>query len=225
MRVNPYRVPLTGAYNHLVFRLEGKEVSIRKQMCLAYLRWRYTAKHCDKEAMVELAKQFRKEEGRVGRLHRTVLEKRIRKYFREVKKHQGLGASRAAAREYAKGQRDRGEGIHSPEELERKKERWAIVRRRQTETNNEPCAKVWVVTDPEGNEFRVKGLKRWQRDNGFGDTGNLIATATRPWDVPTYRGYRVRHYDETKDSHVPWNEGYKPKDWNDPDRDDLKEEG
>ena len=215
MKANPYRVPLTGAYNHLVMRLEGKDVSIRKQMCLAYLRWRYTSKFADKEKMVELAKKFRKEEGRVGRIHRTVIEKRIRKYFREVKKHQGLAASREAAREYAKGQRDRGEGIHTPEELELKKQRWKEVRRKQTATNNEPRAKVWVVTDPEGNEFRVKGLRRWQKDNGFGETGDLVATATRPWYKPTVKGYKVRHYDPTKDSHVPWDENYKPKDWND----------
>jgi len=39
------------------------------------------------------------------------------------------------------------------------------------------------------------------------------------------KGYRARHYDATKDSHVPWDERYKPKDWNDPERDDLTEEG
>ena len=93
-KANPYRKPLTGAYKHLLMRLEGANLSIRKQMCLAYLKWRYTQKHEDKAAMVALAKEFRKREGRQGKLHRTIIEKRIRKFFREVKKMDGLEVSR-----------------------------------------------------------------------------------------------------------------------------------
>lgn len=162
--------------------------------------------------MVDLAKEFRKVEGRVG-AHRTIIEKRVRRYFKEVKKHRGLEVSREAAREYAKGQRDRGEGIHTPEELELKKERWKEVRRKQSATRNEPASKVWVVTDPEGNEFRIKSLTGWSNENGF-NYSSMHATANRPWEKPHYKGYKARHYIEELDAHVPWDERYKPKDWN-----------
>lgn len=206
------RVPLTGCYNLLVRRFEGKELSVRKKLCLVYLAWRVHKKREFQYALVDLAKEFRKLPGRRGS-NRTPVEREARKHFRAVKKHRGLEVSREAAKECAKGQRDRAEGIHSPEELELKKLRWKEVRRKQSATRNEPNAKVWVVTDPEGNEFRVKSLKRWQRENGFGDTGSLVATATRPWEVPHRKGYKVRHYDEVVDGDVPWCPGYEPLDW------------
>jgi hypothetical protein len=181
-------------------------------MCLSYLKWRYTKKFEDKKQMVELAKEFRKQEGRQGKLHRTIIEKRIRKFFREVKKMNGLEASRVAAKDYAKGQRDRGEGIHSPEELELKKQRWKEVRAKQSASGNEPNAMVWVVTDPDGKEFLVKSLSRFCRDMGFNNKG-LHATANRPWEKETYEGYKARHYDPLLDVGIPWNEKYKPKNW------------
>lgn len=213
-RVPGMRQPLAGTYNLLRMRLKPVEtLSLRKRLCLAFLAWKLHGKRKDQEDLVDLAKEFRKLPGRRGSA-RTPVEREARKHFRAVKKHRGLEVSREAAREYAKGQRDRGEGIHTPEELELKKERWREVRRKQSETRNEPNAKVWVVTDPEGNEFRVKSLGRWQRENGFGETGNLVATATRPWEKPTFKGYKARHYDEAVDGDVPWAEGYEPKDWN-----------
>lgn len=207
-------VPLAGCLNLLQKRLGSVEtLSLRKRLCLAYLAWRLYGKRHDQEALVDLAKEFRKLPGRRGS-NRTPVEKEARKHFRAVKKHRGLAVSREAARECALGQRDRGEGIHTPEELELKKLRWKEVRRKQSETRNEPNARIWVITDPQGNEFRVKSLMRWQRENGFSATGNLVATATRPWEKPTYRGYKARHYDEAVDGDVPWAEGYEPLDWN-----------
>jgi hypothetical protein len=207
------RQPLAGTYNLLRMRLKPVEtLSLRKRLCLAYLAWRLHGKRKDQEDLVDLAKDFRKLPGRRG-TNRTLVEREARKHFRAVKKHRGLEVSREAARECARGQRDRGEGIHSPEELELKKERWKEVRRRQSETRNEPNAKVWVVTDPEGNEFRVKSLGRWQKENGFGETGNLVATATRPWEKRTHKGHKARHFDEAVDGDVPWLPGYEPLDW------------
>ena len=206
--------PLAGTYNLLRERLKPVEtLSLRKRLCLVYLAWILYKKREDQYALVDLAKEFRKLPGRRGS-GRTPVEKEARKHFRAVRKHRNLEVSRQAARVCALGQRDRGEGIHSPEELELKKQRWKEVRRKQTQTGNEPNARVWVVTDPEGNEFRVKGLKRWQRENGFSATGDLAATATRPWKVPHHRGYKARHYNEDVDGNVPWAEGYAPKAWN-----------
>ncbi len=207
------RVPPAGCYKLLLMRLGPVEgLSLRKRMCLAYLAWKLYGKRHDQETLVDTAKEFRKLPGRRGSV-RTPVEKEARKHFRAVKKHRGLEVSRVAARECAKGQRDRGEGIHTPEELEMKKQRWKEVRRKQTETRNEPYAKVWVVTDPEGNEFRIKGLTDWSRENGLKHS-HMYTTANRPWETPYHRGYKARHYNEELDSHVPWLEGYEPKPWN-----------
>lgn len=206
-------MPLAGCLNLLLKRLGPTEtLSLRKRLCLAYLAWKLYGKRKDQEMLVDTAKEFRKLPGRRGS-SRTPVEKEARKHFRAVKKHRGLAVSREAAKKHAEGQRDRGEGIHSPEELELKKLRWKEVRRKQSETRNEPNAKVWVVTDPEGNEFRVKGLRRWQRENGFSATGNLTATATRPWEKRTYKGYKARHYNEDIDGDVPWCPGFEPLSW------------
>lgn len=206
------RVPPAGCYKLLLQRLgDVDSLSLRKRMCLAFLAWKLYGKRHDQETLVDLAKEFRKLPGRRGSV-RTPVEKEARKHFRAVKKHRGLAVSREAARKCAEGQRDRGEGIHTAEELELKKQRWKEVRRKQSETRNEPNAKLWVVTDPEGNEFRVKGLCRWSKDNGL-TSANMHATANRPWKFPRHKGYKARHYNEELDSHVPWDERYKPKDW------------
>lgn len=188
-----------------------EELPLRKRFCLAYLQWKLSGKYADKEKFVDLAKEFRKELGRRG-AHRTIIEKEARKFFREVRKHRGLEVSRQAAREYAKGQRDRGEGIHTPEEKELKKQRWAEVRKKQSETGNEPHAKVWVITDPNGVEFRIKNLTKWCRKKGFSSSG-MSGTALESWAKKSCFGYRARHYDESRDSHVPWDEEFKPKEW------------
>lgn len=204
--------PLTGTYNLLLKRLAPVETqSLRKRLCLAYLAWRLYKKRENQYALTDLAKEFRKMPGRRGS-SRTLVEKEARKHFRAVQKHRGLEASRQAARECAKGQRDRGEGIHSPEELELKKKRWAEVRKKQSETGNEPHAKVWVITDPNGVEFRIKNLSRWCRKVGI--SGSVMkGNALESWARESCFGYRARHYDESLDSHVPWDEEFKPKEW------------
>ena len=205
-------VPPAGCLKLLLKRLGSVEkLSLRKRMCLAYLAWKLYGKRKDQEDLVDLAKEFRKLPGRRGS-NRTPVEKEARKHFRAVKKHRGLAVSREAARKCAEGQRDRGEGIHTPEELELKKQRWKEVRAKQTATRNEANAKLWVVTDPEGNEFRIKSLTGWSKENGL-SYSPMHATANRPWKFPHYKGYKARHYNEELDSHVPWDERYKPKDW------------
>jgi len=207
------RVPPAGCYKMLLKRLGPVDsLSLRKRMCLAYLAWKLYGNRKDQETLVDTAKEFRKLSGRRGS-SRTPVEREARRHFRAVKKHRNLEASRTAAKLHASGQRDRGEGIHTPEELELKKQRWKEVRRKQTATRNQPRAKVWVVTDPEGNEFRVKSLTGWSNDNGF-TFSRMHATANRPWEVPHYRGYKARHYNEELDAHIPWAEGYEPLPWN-----------
>lgn len=206
------RVPPAGCLKLLQQRLGPVEsLSLRKRMCLAYLAWKLHGKREDQETLVDTAKEFRKLPGRRGS-NRTPVEKEARKHFRAVRKHRNLAISREAARKCAEGQRDRGEGIHSPEELELKKQRWKEVRAKQSATRNEPNAKLWVVTDPEGNEFRVKSLTGWSNDRGFHYSG-MHATATRPWKFPHYKGYKARHYNEELDAHIPWAEGYAPLPW------------
>ena len=205
-------MPPAGCLRLLQKRLGPVEsLSLRKRMCLAYLAWKLYGKRKDQETLVDTAKEFRKLPGRRGS-NRTPVEREARKHFRAVKKHRGLEVSRQAAREYAKGQRDRGEGIHTPEELELKKKRWEEVRAKQTATRNEPNAKVWVITDPEGNEFRIKSLRGWSNEKGWHHS-YMQATASKPWEKPHHKGYKARHYNEELDSHIPWAEGYEPLPW------------
>lgn len=205
-------MPPAGCLKLLQKRLGPVEsLSLRKRMCLAYLAWKLYGKRKDQETLVDTAKEFRKLPGRRGSV-RTPVEKEARKHFRAVKKHRGLEVSRQAAREYAKGQRDRGEGIHTPEELELKKKRWEEVRAKQTATRNEPNAKVWVITDPEGNEFRIKSLRGWSNEKGW-HPSYMQATASKPWKKSHHKGYKARHYNEELDSHIPWAEGYEPLPW------------
>ena len=212
MTANPYRKPIAGSYKLLLRRLPPFDtLSVRKRLCLTFLKWKVWELFEDKEKLVDLAKEFRALPGRRGS-NRTIVEKEARKFFREVKKHRGLEVSRKAAREYAKGQRDRGEGIHSAEELEKKKERWQEVLRKQAASRNHPFAKEWIITDPEGNEFRIKGLGTWARDHGFNNC-DIYKTANRPWKCAAHKGYKARHFDPVNDAHIPWDEDYKPKDW------------
>lgn len=185
-------------------------LSVRKRLCLAYLSFVHTKKFEWKLQLVEFAKEFRALPGRRGS-HRTIVEKEARKFFREIKKHQALEACRIGAKEHGKKQRDREEGIHSPEELERNKLRWKEIYRKQRESGNIPSALDWVIVREDGVEVRIKNLAQWARDMGF-PVNSIKSHAYKENKGRFYRGYTVRHYNEKTDSHIPWDERYKPKD-------------
>jgi len=150
---------------------------------------------------VYLAVEFRKTEGRVGSLKRTKLEKLARKHFGLMRHQLGCVPSHKAAREFAQGQYERGEGIHSPEEQAlrsvRMKENW----KKWKENGTEPRGLEWVITTQDGLEFRIRNMRRWCRENDMHHR-NLHATAIKndKWS----KGHRCRKYDPLLDSHIPW---------------------
>jgi hypothetical protein len=54
----------------------------------------------------------------------------------------------------------------------------------------EALSKPHIVTDPEGNEFRIKNLNKFARDNGL-DQGNLTRVAQGK--LRQTKGYKVRY--------------------------------
>ena len=219
MRAKNGQKPLAGTYKLLLSKLPPLDtLSLRKRLCMAFLKWKLYPEIENAGEFVDLAKEFRKLSGRRG-LSRTVVEKEARKLFRRVRTHRANAPSREAAREYAKGQRDRQEGIHSPEVKATNRERWIAMNKRRNATRNSVVMKEWVITPPDGEEFKVKGLSAWARDNGL-DTPAICATANRPWVKETHKGYKARHADPVADAHIPWKEGYQPLPWDHPLPDD-----
>lgn len=190
---------IASRYFRLKRHLEGQEnVSIRKRFCLAWLKWRLYRTEADKAEMVEIAKEFRVAEGRVGG-HRTLIEKRVRRFFWERSKHKRLSPSREAARAFAQGQFERGEGIHSPEQVALRAERSRASRKKQL-ANGNPAAKDWIITDPEGNVFRIRSLTAWAKKNNM-NLRNLHRSVVYNKKA---QGHTARHYDEDLDAHIPW---------------------
>ena len=136
--------------------------SPRKRFCLAYLEYKVRLDEESKAKYVDAAKEFRKAERKVGRTHRTKLEKLARKHFYAVAKRKRLQNSWKAGAEYAQGQYERGEGIFSPEQIALRAER-----NREIAKKREPLAKKWVVTDPDGNTFVVENMGAFTRKLGI----------------------------------------------------------
>ena len=74
-----------------------KPLSVRKEFCLAYLKWLYTAETKDRDQFVELAKKLRKIEMKVGQ-PRTLLESRALQSFGGREFDASLGGSIAKNR-------------------------------------------------------------------------------------------------------------------------------
>jgi len=176
-------------------------LSIRKRMCIAYLEWKVRRYKQYKMVWVYLAVEFRKIEGRVGSLKRTKLEKLARKHFGLMRHQIGCVPSHEAAREFAQGQYERGEGIHSPEQQALRAERAREARRKMRENGNEPRALDWVITTQDGLQFRIRNMRKWCRDHGVHHRHlHETATGRQRWR----QGYRCRKYDPLLDSHIPW---------------------
>lgn len=176
-------------------------LSIRKRLCIAYLEWKVRRYKQYQMVWVYLAVEFRKTEGRVGSLKRTKLEKLARKHFGLMRHQLGCVPSHEAAREFAQGQYERGEGIHSPEQQALRAERAREARRKMRENGNEPRALDWVITTQDGLQFRIRNMRKWCRDHGLHHR-RLHATAAgmQQWS----KGYRCRKYDPLLDSEIPW---------------------
>ena len=166
--------------------------SPRKRFCLAYLEFKVKLDDESKEKYVDAAKEFRKAERKVGRTHRTKLEKLARKHFYAVAKRKRLKNSWKAGAEYAQGQYERGEGIFSPEQIALRAERNRETWRRYKETGFHPHMKNWVITDPDGNTFVVRSLEGFANQVGIWEE-LLRKTAQNRRNM--HYGYKAAYYD------------------------------
>ena len=195
------RIPIETAYWRMKGRFEDwAQVSLRKRMCLAYLEWKTRKYDSYLWEWVELTAQFRKVESRHG-MHRTKLEKMARKHFKGRRQRVANAGSREGARAFALKQLEEKTGIHDPERAKLNSENAKAGRAKQEAEGRSPRALEWVLTDKQGNEFRIINLRGWCREKGFIHR-NLHVTAIKPgtWAY----GYRCRKYDPELDAHIPW---------------------
>jgi len=196
------RIPIETAYWRMKNRFEDwAQVSLRKQMCLAYLEWKTRRYDSYLWQWVEITVQFRKVECRQG-MHRTKLEKMARKHFKGRRQRVGNAASREGARAFALKQLEEKTGIHDPERAKLRSETAKANRAKMEAEGRNPRALDWVITCKEdGREFRITNLRGWCRKRDLIHR-NVHVTAVKP-GVWAY-GYRCRKFDPDLDAHVPW---------------------
>jgi hypothetical protein len=167
-------------------RQAGTELSLRKQFCLQYLKWGVTLLDEDRDAFVDMAKRWRKEDKRAGK-HRTLLERKARKLFRKVAKLRKLAPSREGAVRWGNYSKEEGIGFHSPENWAKMAERNRKIAQLRKE-NNTHFACNWIVYSPTGEVYRVRGLPELCKKYGL-DNHHLGATHRIPGKK--HKGWRA----------------------------------
>jgi hypothetical protein len=189
-------IPLT--YDLLRHRLQfHRPISLRKQVCLQYLKWGTTKYREDRDKFVELAKKWRKEDKKIG-AHRTLLEKRARKLFQMVRKDKADDKRSEATTKYAKRSVKEGTGLHSPEQQALRAERNRENARKRKESG-EVWAHYWIVYPPEGEPFKIYNLTAFCREHGLNQS-HMCRTAINPKRRKHHKGWRAEKYDPTWDN-------------------------
>ena len=178
--------------------------SPRKRFCLAYLEFKVKLNEESKAKYVEAAKEFRKAERKVGRLHRTRLEKLARKHFYDVAKRKRLQNSWKAGSEFAQRQYENGEGIHAPEQRALRADRNREIYRRMSETGFAPIGQIWVLTTPDGHSVCIYSLGGFCRKVKL-DRCHMVKTALNQRRM--HWGYKAAHLD------LEFHSGLKFLDW------------
>jgi hypothetical protein len=190
------RRPLVDTYLKVKTFLETQEnLSIRKQFCLQFLKWCYTAKKEDRDEFVELSKEFRKLEQKVGST-RTFLERKARRLYWKIAKHKKLEPSRKGAKEWCEKSQEKQIGIFSPEYKANLSEKNRIIRMTAWENDRGPHIMDWILTSPTGETFKIRNLSRWCRENNF-DSGNMSKTSIYPGR--TCKGWKAQKYSPDMD--------------------------
>lgn len=187
------RRPVRATYDKLSEALgDPAELPLRKQFCLQFLKWGVTTRKEDKALFVELAKLWRKEEGRIGS-HRTLLERKARKLFPKENKKKKLAPSREGASKHGLMQREEGIGIHSPEmDAQRRLESSRHAYKVRMEKNAHPNMMEWIVYNREtGESFRIKNLRKFCRENGL-HSGPMWSTVKYPGIY--HKNWRAERY-------------------------------
>jgi hypothetical protein len=171
---------------------EPSELSLRKRLCLQFLKWGVTLRKEDKSEFVELAKLWRKEENRIGS-PRTLLERKARKLFPKENKRKKLAPSREGASKHGLMQKEKGIGIHNPEmTAEERKASSLNAYRARVEQDNLTRTLEWIVYEiATGRSFKVRNLTRFCRENGL-DGADMRNTAYGK--LKQHKGWRAERY-------------------------------
>lgn len=134
------------------------------------MKWGVTGKTQDRDEFVDLVKLWRKD-GRAG-LNRTLLEKKARKFFKRIRKHKNLGASRKAAKEHGEMQKENKIGFHSDEWKERHREIAKMGAEAMKKKGRKPTRYYIVENTKTGEKFRIDKFMQFCEDYNL-DPRNL----------------------------------------------------
>jgi hypothetical protein len=184
--------PIAETYQYMRRKLEfHRPYSLRKQACLQYLKWGVTTYREDRDKFVDLIKKWRKEDKKIG-AHRTLLERKARKLFQQVRRDKskdkmsegGLKSARQSVRNKT--------GLHSPEFAERRRELGRQNVKRWKE-NGPQHAHHWIVHPPEGEPFKIYNLSAFCREHGLNQS-HMCRTALDPKRRKHHKGWRAEKY-------------------------------
>jgi hypothetical protein len=185
--VSPMKRPISHTYLFLTKKFKKCEkISLRKQVCLQYLRWGMTKYRDDRIKFVDLAILWRKEERKLGSIHRTLIEKKARLLIPQVRKDKNSIRQVKVARKVGLLTHKLKIGVHSPEQVE-SKIKYLLQNRKVT-------AHWWIVYPPEGEPMKIYNLKAFCREHGLRQN-HMVATAVNPSGRKYHKGWRAEKWD------------------------------
>jgi len=163
-------------------------LSARKRMCLQYLKWGVTAKVAERDLFVELAKELRIAEMKIGQ-PRTLLEKKARKLFWKVAKRKKLEPARRASSEHSKKAAAEKTGMFSPD-FDRVGHNRRVRAQQITQRKN-PNTLTWLLTSPTGEMFIVEQLQDFCKEHNLDHTS---VTKSSIYPGKTVKGWKAKKY-------------------------------
>ncbi len=175
--------PLSHTYLFITRKLSKREnLSVRKQMCLAFLHWGTTQRKPELLKFVELAKLWRKTECRIGQ-PRTIIEVRARKLFLVAKKEKLRQFKSKLGKRIGEKLKRENKGVCSEEH-----------RYKGHFSPSERIAHYWMLYPPEGEPFVVYNLRAFCREHGLRQN-HMVATAVNPIHRKYHKGWRAEKLD------------------------------
>lgn len=168
-------------------------VSLRKKLCLLYVRWGAFADKKAKLEFVELSKVWRKEENKYG-MKRTKLERIARRLYQWARKQKSINLHRQQKSEAGKAAKASKRGIHVKDngELEKKRREGEKKFREEHRATRKRMGKSWIVVSPEGEVQHIHNLQQFCDENGLCQR-HMSCTARIPG--AHHKGWRAQHWD------------------------------
>jgi hypothetical protein len=188
------RRPIAETRLYVTRRLKNvSEISMRKQVCLAYLDWGVRKDKKSLRQFVEIAVEWRKKEDKIG-YHRTKLERMARRLFSEVKTIKRSERFTENSKQIGKRNAELGRGWLSPEKQKDGAEKVARARKIGDANGTRTPGRWWIVYPPDGEPFKVRGLNKLCEEHGLSAT-ELSKTAVNPAKGRHHKGWRAEHWD------------------------------